>query len=84
MRETYYAMKYRLGGEKFTEREKLCFHWYPTPGCDMHKKIVGERRGGILFKRYVGISRNYGSNASLMYWRSHPKEWNEIRRRIRL
>lgn len=84
MNQSYYAMKQRLGGEKFTAREKLCWNWCPTPGCNMHKEIIGERRGEILFKRYVGISRNYGSNASLMYWRSHPKEWAELRRRTRL
>lgn len=78
MNQTYYAMKRRLGGEKMTVREKLCSHWYPTPGCRMHEEIIGPRRAEILFKRYCGTSRHAGRNANLMYWRSHPQEWNEI------
>jgi hypothetical protein len=81
MNASYYAMKRRLGGEKFTAREKLCWHWYPTPGCNMHADIIGERRAGILFERYCGSSRNHGRNANLLYWRTHPTEWAEILRR---
>jgi hypothetical protein len=75
-------MKRRLGGEKFTARERLCWHWYPTPGCNMHREIVGERRGNILFEKYCNINRRRGSNPNLMYWRSHPREWAEIQRRV--
>lgn len=78
MNASYYAMKRRLGGEKFTAREKLCFRWYPTPGCIMHGNVIGERRAEILFKRYCGISRKLGHNANIMYWRSHPAEWAAI------
>lgn len=78
MNQSYYAMKRRLGGEKMTAREKLCWRWYPTPGCIMHAEIIGDRRAGILFNRYCGSSRNHGRNANLMYWRSHPQEWNGI------
>lgn len=76
MNTSYYAMKRRLGGEKFTAREKLCWHWNPTPGCIGHSFIIGERRAEILFRRYSGIIRD--RNANLMYWRSHPLEWNGI------
>lgn len=78
MNASYYPMKRRLGGEKFTAREKLCWHWYPTPGCIGHSFIIGDRRADILFKRYAGSSRGYGRNANLMYWRSHPAEWAGI------
>ncbi len=84
IRDTYYALKRYLGGEKWTVRDKLCFHWYPTPGCNMHKEIVGERRGGILFEKYCfKSSRNYSrhNKANLLYWRTHPAEWAEIQRR---
>jgi hypothetical protein len=74
-------MKRRIGGEKFTAREKLTFHWYPTPGCNMHKEIIGNRRGGILFEHYVKLR---GSKANLLYWRTHPMEWKEILRRVRM
>jgi len=79
---TYYAMKSRLGGEKFTARDKLVHHWNPTPGCNMHKSIVGNRRGGILFEKYCGLVTR--GNPNLMYWRSHPKEWSEIQRRVKM
>lgn len=82
IRDSYYPMKRRLGGVKFTARDKLCSHWYPTPGCLMHSGIVGERRADILFKRYCVIYRVYGRNPNLMYWRSHPKEWAEIQRMV--
>ncbi len=78
IREKYYALKRSLGGEKMTGREKLCWHWYPTPGCNMHREIIGERRGRILFVKYVNLR---GSKAHLIYWRTHPAEWAEIQRR---
>lgn len=83
MNASYYAMKHRLGGQKFTAREKLCRHWYPTPGCNMHAEIIGSRRAEILFDRYCVISRGYGKNANIMYWRSHPAEWAEIQRKVK-
>lgn len=84
MNRTYYSMKQRLGGVKLTAREKLCWRWYPTPGCNAHAKIIGERRAEILFERYYGISRRHGRNANTMYWRSHPQEWNEILKEVRI
>lgn len=81
MNASYYPMKRRLGGSKFTAREKLCRHWRPVPGCNMHKEIVGERRAKILFEKYCfGIGTNYRTQAraTLLYWRSHPKEWAAI------
>lgn len=81
MNQTYYAMKRRLGGSKMTARERLCWHWYPTPGCIMHAEIVGERRAKILFERYCNIDHpRHGHKVNLMYWRSHPAEWKEILR----
>jgi hypothetical protein len=82
MNASYYAMKRRLGGEKFTAREKLCWHWYPTPGCITHAEIIGKRRAEILFEKYCGSSRSYGRNANLLYWRTHPEEWAEVQRRV--
>lgn len=78
MNASYYAMKRRLGGEKFTAREKLCWHWYPTPGCNLHAAIVGKRRAKILFERYCRSSRVYGRNSNLLYWRTHSAEWAKI------
>jgi len=78
---TYYAMKNRLGGNKLTGREKLCFHWCPTPGCNMHKDIIGTRKGEILFKKYYKIGNH---KANLLYWRMHPKEWTGIQRRVKM
>lgn len=85
MNQTYYAMKRRLGGEKFTAREKLCWHWCPTPGCITHANIVGERRGEILFRKYCSSNRVRWSspNPNLMYWRSHPAEWAAVQEAVR-
>lgn len=74
MKSSYYPMKRRLGGEKFTLRDKLCFKWYPTPGCIMHEKLIGDRRAEILFEHYVNLS----NKANLIYWRTHPAEWKQI------
>jgi len=85
MNASYYVMKRRLGGEKFTAREKLCWHWYPCPGCIGHEEIVGKRRAEILFKRYSGrYSRpgQKGHNLHMLYWRTHPTEWAEIQRQV--
>lgn len=79
MNASYYAMKRRLGGEKWTVREKLCFHWYPTPGCNMHGDIIGTRRAGILFERYQKLD----NKTHLIYWRSHPMEWAAIQAHVR-
>ena len=82
MNQKYYALKCRIGGEKSTAREKLCWHWYPTPGCNIHASIIGERRAEILFRHYCGSSRTHSEKANLLYWRTHPSEWNEIQCRI--
>ena len=79
MNASYYAMKRRLGGEKWTVRDKLCFHWYPCPGCSYHELLVGERRAGILFERYQKLD----NKAHLIYWRTHPKEWVAIQAHVR-
>ena len=72
---TYYAMKRRQGGEKLTVRDKMFLHrCHVCPGCNSHRDIVGERRGGILFERYVGK----GNKTYTMYWRSHPAEYTEL------
>lgn len=81
MNASYYAMKRRLGGEKMTVRDKLCWKYYPTPGCNGHKAVVGERRGSILFKKYCfSGSRNYKlhNKANLIYWRTHRSEWEKF------
>lgn len=82
MRQSYYAMKRRLGGEKMSAREKLCWHWYPTPGCLMHADIIGKHRAEILFRRYCGSIRLGDRKANLIYWRSHPQEWKEILQKV--
>jgi hypothetical protein len=72
---TYYAMKQRRGGEKLTVRDKMFMHHlHLCPGCNAHRAIVGERRGEIIFKRYVGG----GNKLYTMYWRSHMSEYAEI------
>jgi hypothetical protein len=75
MNASYYAMKRRLGGVKWTARDKRCFHWYPCPGCNGHGRIVGARRARILFERYQKLD----NKAHLVYWRTHPKELAAIR-----
>ena len=70
-RKTYKAFKYQIG-RKFTLREKLCFKWYPTPGCNMHDHMRSKR----VFERRVGLKSN---KANLVYWRMHPKEWDQVR-----
>ncbi len=81
MHDTFYAMKRRLGGIKLTGREKLCFHWTPTPGCNMHKDIIGNRKGEILFDKYYKLGSH---KANLLYWRMHPREWALIQRRVKM
>jgi hypothetical protein len=81
---TYYAMKTRLGGEKLTGHEFLKLRngkkWSPCPGCLGHAEIIGGRRAGILFNRYVN-----GDNALyIMYWRSHPVEWGLLQDQYKL
>jgi len=69
---SYYAMKRRLGGIKYTSREKLCFKWYPTPGCDGH---IHARRDSVFERHY----NTPNTKSNLVYWRMHPKEWDQIR-----
>lgn len=79
MRDSYYAMKRSLGGEKMTLREKLCWNWTPCPGCNIHASVIGTRRAGILFEHYSRLD----NKAHLVYWRSHAKEWDEVQRKVR-
>jgi hypothetical protein len=74
---TFYAMKSRLGGQKSSPRHKLCWHWYPCPGCQLHK--VSARKREILFEHF----HNRPQKSWLVYWRSHPTEFNEIRVNIK-
>jgi hypothetical protein len=68
-RKSYTSFKYTLHN-KFTAREKLCWHWYPCPG------FVGHRhpRREILFEHF----HRRPQKSWLVYWRSHPIEWKEI------
>jgi len=72
METTYYSMKKRMGGIKLTVREKLCFKWYPTPGCIMHDHPRRDR----VFERHYNAP---GNKSNLVYWRMHPKEWDQVR-----
>jgi len=76
----------RVLRRNLTVRDKLCSNWYPTPGCNMHKDIIGDRRGEILFKKYCfGNKTNYKLHhkANIMYWRSHPTEWTKIQEMVK-
>jgi len=45
------------------------------PGCISHRKIVGERRGNLLFERYC---QKRSQAAYKLYWRSHPEEYKAL------
>ena len=76
-RKTYGAFKYTLHN-KFTVREKLCWHWYPCPGCHYHEDIIGKHRSKILFEHYHKLD----NKTHLIYWRSHPQEWKQLCKRV--
>ena len=71
MNQTYYAMKRYLGGEKWTRRDKLTWHYWPVPGCNGHRDLIGKRRGEILFEHFC--NRPQASHG--LYWRTHPQEY---------
>ena len=70
-RKTYSSFKDLLF-HKQSPREKLCFKWYPTPGCVSHD----HPRGKYVFERHAGLTTN---KANLVYWRMHPIEWDQVR-----
>jgi len=72
MQRTYYAMKRRLGGEKLTRYDKLCWHYWPVPGCLVH--MVSPRKQEILFDHYV--ERPQASHR--LYWKTHPDEYKAL------
>lgn len=73
---TYYAMKARLGGEKMTKHQKLCWKYYPVPGCLQHE--IHPKRQEILFDHYVERPQK----SCVVYWRSHPAEYQALLERI--
>ena len=75
IRYGYYAMKRRLGGEKLTQRDKLLLRWYPCPGCCFHK-IRAARRKDILFEHYNARPQK----SWIVYWRTHPTEYDALLR----
>jgi hypothetical protein len=72
MRDSYYAMKKRLGGMKLTPREKLIYHYYPCPGNILHD--IQPCRQGILFNHFY----NRPLESYVVYWRSHPAEYTAM------
>jgi len=65
-------MKRRLGGEKWTVRDKLVgtHSCHQCPGHIAHGLVIGERRAEILFDHYQKRPRI----AYRVYWRMHPEE----------
>lgn len=69
-------MKSRLGHTKLTLRDMLKDHTlHMCPGNVYH---IHPRRE-ILFNRRV----KYGNCCYIMYWRSHPTEYKEVRENYR-
>lgn len=59
---------------KWKPFRKANWKYYPVPGCNAHKEIVGTRRGGVLFERY----QNRPQTAHGLYWRTHPAEYKAL------
>lgn len=69
---TYYAMKHRMGGEKFTPRDLILWHrMHQCPGNQGHKVPRAE----LIFKRRVGNSHA----CYVMYWRAHQDEYKAMK-----
>lgn len=60
---------------KWRPFEKARYKYYPCPGCLLHKEIIGEKRGEVLFNKYCN-KRPQSSYA--LYWRSHPEEYKRL------
>lgn len=69
-----HAFKYKIH-QNMTARDNLIWKWYPTPGCNSH---IHPRRDRV-FARRVGLDRGNDRIANLVYWRMHPKEWDQVR-----
>lgn len=68
---TYYTMKSRLGGIKFTGREKLIMdRMHSCPGNRYHKVP----RAHLIFNR----RSDHGHACYVMYWRSHMNEYTAM------
>jgi len=52
--------------------KKENFHYYPTPGCELH--IIDKRKRRILFDRFCNRPRS----AIRLYWNTHPKEYIQV------
>jgi hypothetical protein len=63
---------------KWKPFEKLTYKYYPVPGCNGHRAIVGERRGKVLFRHFC--DRPQASHG--LYWRSHPAEYEAFLKHI--
>lgn len=72
-RKTYTSFMHRVG-TKWKPFEKASWRYYPTPGCISHRKIVGERRGEILFRGFFDRPQK----AARLYWKSHPDEYKKL------
>ena len=71
LRDTYYAMKRRLGGCRLSVYDKNRIrNWYPVPGNIYHITARSE----ILFNHYVQRSRT----ASVTYWRTHLQAYSTM------
>ena len=63
---------YGILQKKPTIRDNITWHWYPCPGCQLHGVSPQQRK--LLFSRYVDLPQQ----AWLVYWRSHPVEYNAM------
>mgnify|MGYP006871747108 FL=1 len=71
-RKTYdHAFKYKMH-QKTSPFWKLVWKWYPCPGCVMHD--VNPRRQEILFEHY----HKRPQKSWMIYWRSHPLEYQQL------
>jgi hypothetical protein len=59
---------------KWKPFQKAHWKYYPCPGCMMHREIVGDRRGRILFLHFVDRPQK----AHDLYWKTHPAEYNSL------
>lgn len=66
-----YGRYFQKCHSKWSPRQKLTWKYYPVPGCLGHRKIVGERRGEILFDHFC--NRPQASHG--LYWRTHRSEY---------
>lgn len=50
--------------------------YYPCPGNFLHRKIIGNHRAKLLFRKYC----KYSLTVHRLYWRSHQQEYTELLR----